>query len=287
MKQVAVIIPVHKPKPNNFEIISLRQVIKILYKYDFKIVTYKELDTSFYDQCLQEGKINYQYEYFDASFFKDIQGYNQLMLSIDFYKRFRDYKFILIYQLDAYVFRDELEYWCEQDYDFIGAPLPVLSIKDYKLNQTRDPVYVGNGGFSLRKIESVIEFLSFKRPIIKPKVIFQYYKKHSKNILKCYLITIIKSLGYKNNIRYFVKSGVNEDQIFCLIVDELWINKNLQNDESFLFLKKPTINEAVKFAFELYPSTLFEFNNENLPFGCHAWDKYEYNTFWQKYILLT
>jgi hypothetical protein len=45
------------------------------------------------------------------------------MLSIDFYKRFRDYKFILIYQLDAYVFRDELEYWCEQDYDFIGAPL--------------------------------------------------------------------------------------------------------------------------------------------------------------------
>ena len=109
----------------------------------------------------------------------------------------------------------------------------------------------------------------------------------TKNILKCYLITIIKSLGYKNNIRYFVKSGVNEDQIFCLIVDELWINKNLQNDESFLFLKKPTINEAVKFAFELYPSTLFEFNNENLPFGCHAWDKYEYNTFWQKYILLT
>lgn len=41
--------------------------------------------------------------------------------------------------------------------------------------------------------------------------------------------------------------------------------------------------EASHFAFEKHPSFLFSQNGQ-LPFGCHAWRKYEYDEFWGKYI---
>jgi hypothetical protein len=35
-------------------------------------------------------------------------------LSASFYERFLDTKYILIYQLDAFVFKDELQEWCDK-----------------------------------------------------------------------------------------------------------------------------------------------------------------------------
>jgi len=44
------------------------------------------------------------------------------MMSPAFYDAFKAFDYILIYQLDAFVFRDELEYFCSLGYDYIGAP---------------------------------------------------------------------------------------------------------------------------------------------------------------------
>lgn len=54
--------------------------------------------------------------------FVSVDSYNEMMLSPDFYRRFQVYDFMLIYQLDAFVFRDELDEWVAKDYDYIGAP---------------------------------------------------------------------------------------------------------------------------------------------------------------------
>jgi hypothetical protein len=43
-------------------------------------------------------------------------------LSEEFYQAFTDFEFMLIYQLDAFVFRDELADWCRSGYEYIGAP---------------------------------------------------------------------------------------------------------------------------------------------------------------------
>jgi hypothetical protein len=43
------------------------------------------------------------------------------------------------------------------------------------------------------------------------------------------------------------------------------------------------VNEAIKFSFEANPEFLFEKNNYQLPFGCHAWQRYD-PLFWEKYI---
>lgn len=45
------------------------------------------------------------------------------MLEADFYRRFGKYKYMLIYQLDAFVFSDKLLDFCEMGYDYIGAPV--------------------------------------------------------------------------------------------------------------------------------------------------------------------
>lgn len=40
---------------------------------------------------------------------------------------------------------------------------------------------------------------------------------------------------------------------------------------------------AMKFSFEVHPEVLYELNDKQLPFGCHAYLKYN-PEFWKKFI---
>lgn len=93
------------------------------------------------------------YIFFHENYFKSIDGYNKLMLSPSFYKAFSNYEYILIYQLDAWVFKDELQHWCNQKYDYIGAPI-------YQNNKL---IGIGNGGFSLRKVDYCLKVLAYPK----------------------------------------------------------------------------------------------------------------------------
>lgn len=48
-------------------------------------------------------------------------------------------------------------------------------------------------------------------------------------------------------------------------------------------LCRPTPEEAMHFAFDRFPKELYERIGQ-LPMGCHAWRKYEYNSFWKTII---
>ena len=61
-------------------------------------------------------------ETFDPAYFTSIQGYNRLLLSTEFYQRFLGSAYLLICQLDVFVFRDELAGWVARGYDYVGAP---------------------------------------------------------------------------------------------------------------------------------------------------------------------
>jgi hypothetical protein len=43
------------------------------------------------------------------------------------------------------------------------------------------------------------------------------------------------------------------------------------------------IETAIKFSFEAQPSLLYQMNSNVLPFGCHAWEKYE-PEFWEPFV---
>ena len=176
----AIVIPIYKNQLTDFEILSLKQCFKILSSYHIIFAAPARLDFQGYKQFCEGG--DYEIARFDDFYFESIDGYNKLMLSTHFYSRFLDYKYILIYQLDAFVFKDELLYWCDQNYDYIGAPhVPYASepgkmeyLKSYKKILRFIKVFgishslssVGNGGLSLRKIKSFIWLLK----ILKNKV---------------------------------------------------------------------------------------------------------------------
>jgi hypothetical protein len=117
-KQVAVVIPFYKPTLTDHERISLQQCHKTLANYPIIAVKPQSL--------VLPGEVAgysfYNIISFNDEYFKSIQGYNRLMLSAAFYEAFIQYEYILIYQLDAFVFKDELSFWCNQDIDYVGAP---------------------------------------------------------------------------------------------------------------------------------------------------------------------
>lgn len=257
-----IIIPLYQQIPNNWESFSFEQCCKIFHKHPICIVTHSRVDISIYQNIALKKGIKIIKEDFDKSFFTNIKGYNLLMLDKTFYKRFAEYQYMLIYQLDAWVFRDELDEWCAKGYDYIGAPWVE---KDNEGNLTL--TCVGNGGFSLRRVKHFIDVLTYKGPVRKASQL------NLPPSLKNNIYKLFYSLGYQNTIEYYKKDPTLYEDIFLSIF--------LSNTK--LRAKMPRPEEASLFAFEKHPSFLFS-KNGKLPFGCHAWRKYEYESFWVNYI---
>ena len=262
MDSQIVIIPIHKSEPDKWEKKSFEQCCQILGKHKICIVTHCGINLSYYHNVAQNNGITLITEFFDYKFFSSIAGYNLLMLDKAFYKRFAEYQYMLIYQLDAWVFRDELDEWCAKGYDYIGAP---WIEKDNKGNLTL--ACVGNGGFSLRRVQHFIDVLTHKGPVRKASQL------NLPPSLKNSIYKLLYSLGYQNTLKYYKKDPT--------LYEDLFLSIFLSNTK--LRAKMPNPNEASFFAFEKQPSFLFSRNNQ-LPFGCHAWKKYEYESFWHHYI---
>lgn len=272
-KKVCIVIPVHKSHPTDFEVRSLKQCFKILKQHPVSLVCGNSLDTSYYESIASVFKKKFIYNRFSDRHFSSNLGYNKLLLSLEFYERFKDFEFILIYQLDAWVFSDELDYWCQKDYDYIGAPW----FERCGLHENGNNLWaVGNGGFSLRRISSFLNIFSYKRPLFKIKGLKEIHPKKRRFIGKLSIIVIIciKRSGWRNNSNYYLKKFIkNEDGFWSVFLQR-----------SRKPMKLPKCEEALKFSFERSPSYLFELNGKRLPFGCHAWEKNEYNSFWKNYI---
>ncbi|WP_158542235.1 DUF5672 family protein [Pedobacter chinensis] len=204
-----------------------------------------------------------QYKIFKDHFFSSLGGYNKLMKFPGFYGAFLDFKFMLIYQLDAFVFRDELDYWCNQNFDYIGAPF----IKESGNEAGGIIIGQGNGGFSLRRIASFykigrqIKKLQFKHPFFSPS--------------KPFYINLWRDIKYNmiyNFSFYPLQPVVNEDIFWAQLIPS-----------AFADFRVPEPMQTLPFSFEVSPGALYILNEYKLPFGCHGWWKYEPD-FWARYI---
>jgi len=116
--KVVITIPIYKSSISKQEQIALLQCNKVLAKYPKTLLAPKNLDVTAYHELLD----NLTVKFYNPFYFSGYKGYNKLCLSPFFYKDFQQYEFMLIYQPDCFVFRDELLDWCAKDYDYIGAP---------------------------------------------------------------------------------------------------------------------------------------------------------------------
>ena len=262
-KKACIVIPIYRLDINDFEQISMDQCFRILSDHDIYFVIPKRLEASIQkNMYVKQGKASYKA--FNDQFFADIMSYNRLLKFPGFYEAFLDYTFMLIYQLDAFVFKDDLLYWCDQGYGTIGAPL----FEGLDLAKSNSPmVGQGNGGFCLRdirecqKIVTHFKKLKFKRTFEdanRPFYInFYRYIKHQ-------LVYIYSG--------YPFQPIINEDLFWASVIPA-----------NFPDFKIPNPIEASKFSFEVNPDVLYEMNHQELPFGCHAWWKYNLK-FWVPHI---
>ena len=150
----AVVIPVYKENLNEFEKISLTQVKKILGK-KYPIIFVAPEGKKFPYFSKREKVV-----YFKEEFFKSTNTYNLLMMSKEFYQAFLEYEYILIYQLDTFVFSDKLEYFCNLGYDNIGAAWPQRWAKTVIFHGQKIKARIGNGGFCLRNVKACYKILT-------------------------------------------------------------------------------------------------------------------------------
>jgi len=261
-ERVCVIIPIHAEKPKPYELISFEQCFKILHQHPIIVVAPKGLNLDAYKNVVPK----FEAIFIHPKWQSNIRWYNKLKRSKFFYNLFTNYEFLLTYELDAFVFRDELEHWCNKGYDYIGAPWFV----GYSNPLPSAPfLRVGNSGFSLRKIKPIQHVLKswfYKNPYD--------YENGPVRLFKAYLkvpYRWLMSLGGEN---YTIQNNYPgyEDKFFSEAVPAKFKN-----------FKVATIEEAMKFSFEVKPEHLYELNNKQLPMGCHAWWRYNLN-FWRPFI---
>ena len=261
-----IVIIVHKQFLSENEIKSLKQCYKILGAFDIRLVCPAGLDTSIYKQLIPAVKL----DFIDSVWQSSYEMFNQLKHNIFLFQKYKHFSHILFYELDAWVFKDELEFWCKENFDYIGAPW----FADYT-NSESPIIGVGNGGFSLRSVQSSSRIL--KRINFLKKLRGFWYKAHIQSIFS--FENAVKKFGFLFNLKstenfeeFLLFKNGNEDFIWCVKIPQY-----------FSDFRVAPADDALKFSFEVHPEKLYKANHFKLPFGCHAWWKYNLD-FWKPFI---
>ena len=171
-KKCAIVIPVWKRYLSLEEFRSMIQCVNVLggnEAYEMMLLCPERINEGYYTEiwsryCTKDGKpVPLGILKADDRYFESRLSYSHLLSSKDFYRNFERFGYMLIYQLDAWVFSDELGKWCDMEYDLVGAPWCHLCRMDREedCSQYVSSNFVGNGGLSLRKISSFVKHLPY------------------------------------------------------------------------------------------------------------------------------
>lgn len=266
-ENLCVIIPVHKPEISPDEIISLQACQKhlsnnecfLVYPYGMDISAY----TSIYCNLIPAPV--------KPDWLSSVKMYNKMKLSSSFYQMFANYKYMLTYELDAYIFSPDIAETNAFKFDFIGAPF----FEGYWLATNSSPFIKGcNSGFSIRNIQSCLKALKGMKKYRLHWWLYKIFLSHSQRLrLKLNELTKNK---YEVFITgrfsfYFDDFHINEDVVWTEIIPQLFPGFTIADPMS-----------ALRFSFEYNLDKSLVLNNGKLPLGCHAW--YKHMDFWKTYI---
>ena len=256
-EMLSIVVPFYRPSLDEWETISLDSTLRVLGRHHLVMVKPKGLDTSELERRYRFTDV----ETFDPAYFTSVQGYNRLLLSTAFYQRFLRSRFILICQLDVFVFRDDLARWVERGYDYVGAPWvskTAVSVRIHRLKMQlsklflgpQDKVYryetrnrVGNGGFSLRSVAT------HHRLSVEMKDAIDHYLRNQ-------------------GTHHF------HEDIF-------W---SIEPSKRGFAHRTPPLEEALSFSWDINPARLYKLSGGRLPMAAHGWYKRRQLEFWGPHV---
>jgi hypothetical protein len=266
---VAVVVPLSlSTKLSGDDETSLRHLVHYLGPYDKYFLAAK--GTRF-------TRPGFELMPLPARYFGSARAHTRLQLSEDLYTRFRGYKYILMHHLDALVLSDQLPAWCETDLDFVGPPW--LPCEDSPwVTRAR----VGNSGFALMKVESFLNVIRSKRPSVDPD---EYWKQFCLGLTRRQRILnwprkYLKRLRMFNGVKWETRR-LPSGPAGLDACDYFWSDRAVTYWPDF---KIASVDQGVAFAFEVAPRLCFEMNHRRLPFGSHAWARYD-RLFWEPHLL--
>ena len=250
---VVVLIFAHAPALSWAEEISLRQCVRVLGVHPLRLVCPAGLDVSAYRAIAPDLVV----DFIPPSFLASYRAYNRLKILPWLYRRYAAYEFILTYELDAFVFRDELAFWCAQGWDFIGAPTFAGYLDAQPANR---PMPLLNSGFSLRRTRAMRRVGRTPRHIEPPASVIRQWLS-SGGLRPGGLWLAFTRLTFRNNFFGPLNDfGGNEDDFWCL-----------RAAARFPWFRLAPYETARKFSFEVNAPRLLDENAGTLPFGCHKW----------------
>ncbi len=257
----AVLVPIYKSGLKREEQTSLRYLRHYLSDLPFIAIQPVGLGLRLPGFAVRE---------FPTHHFASVSAYSKLLLSPAFYEAFADFDYILIYQTDCLVFSPDLVRFCQMGYDYLGAPLFEKNSLPPRLSR------VGNGGLSLRRVQAFLNVLHSPHipawgDVIRARLPDLHEFPRPARWLK--KIRVIRD-ARRGAGWYAANYSLNEDLFW--------------SDRARLFkpdFKIAPLEAALQFAFDAHPRACFAKNGGNIPFGAHAWVKWERN-FWESYLLL-
>lgn len=230
-----IIIPIYYKTPTRLDdlsITSLMNNLEDINDYDINFICPKGLDITEWEEITTKGKaINFKI--FDSSYFLSTQSYSSLLESYYFWLTFSKYEYALVYQTDGYCIGGNLKEFINMDYDYIGAPIIAENARWFNVPA------IGNGGVSLRKVETMIETTNPNGEFIKEcKDDIDRHNKYNSNMYDIY-----------------------EDLYFAQLVPMLWD------------FKKPKFDVGASFSYDMNADIVYEKTEHKLPLFIHAFDK--------------
>lgn len=254
-----VLVPVHRSQPTLDEQFSLQRCGQVLRSHPIRIVHPAGLNLEYYRDLLPKAKPLPV----PATWMASIRAYNRMMINPAFYRMLNQFSHALVHEPDSLVISDELYYWCEQPFDFIGAP---WFEGFHAAASDAHIIGVGNSGFSLINIASICHLLESNHRWISRMLIAKEFSKklffHSCRYSSDFLAAAFGAAGLLSGAHKVLE----ENWDFFLLS---YVHRVLPH--AFKIADPQT---ALQFCWEVNPVKCSELCDQRPPFGLHAWSRY-------------
>ena len=245
-----VVVPWHPHPASEEERLSLRSIHRFTAGTELVVAT---PDASSIPPHLTPSRV----EVFPAAYFETFLANNRLMTSEVFYARFEGYDQMLFVHADTLLLKpvapllETLYPW-----SYVGAPW-IGRRPDGSLFLEA----VGNGGFSIRRVPDFLDALRGSSRPSMPK-----YTTKRKGLALWLFLLVCDGLGIS---RERVSHFMNRHEI---LEDVYW--SKVAQSLSRRFTVAP-IDQARAFSYEAHPAYVHEQNGGTLPYGVHAWWRFD------------
>lgn len=263
--RVAVLIPTHLEQLDEELAATLLHNATQLRVYALEIILPESCSPSWYEDFFKQHGLDGTVRLVHSTYFGSPAAVNKMGTDPAFYRMYKEFDYILICHLDAWVYHDRLAYWMDQGYDFIGAPLFLPDNENVHFLQRMAP-FGSNGGLSLRRVDNCIRVLETFRPGLSPWRLAQaiwFLARNRRWGFVAILFRLLRELS-RDWRGACEKYNIYED-VFFTIIAPLCGNR----------ISIPSSHIAMKFACEVnYPLFQKEVLGLEPPLGIHGYDKY-------------